>query len=69
MRMDKIRNKHVCLYDRVRLCVFNFYLFIGVYVFSISIQGGEFLLQGGGCLIMTIAFILIGPATFIELKP
>lgn len=32
-------------------------------------MGGEFLLQGGGCLIMTIAFILIGPASFLEMTP
>lgn len=32
-------------------------------------MGGEFLLQGGGCLIMTVAFILVGPASFVELTP
>ncbi|GFY64103.1 MFS-type transporter SLC18B1 [Trichonephila inaurata madagascariensis] len=31
--------------------------------------GGEFLLQSGGCLIMAISFILIGPGSFLRLQP
>ncbi|CAL1265538.1 unnamed protein product [Larinioides sclopetarius] len=32
-------------------------------------MGGEFLLQSGGCVIMTISFILIGPGSFLQLQP
>ncbi|GIY60895.1 MFS-type transporter SLC18B1 [Caerostris darwini] len=32
-------------------------------------MGGEFLLQSGGCLIMAISFILIGPGSFLNMKP
>lgn len=32
-------------------------------------MGGEFLLQSGGCLIMTFSFILIGPASFLHWQP
>ncbi|GFW11961.1 MFS-type transporter SLC18B1 [Trichonephila clavipes] len=32
-------------------------------------MGGEFLLQSGGCLIMAISFILIGPGSFLRMQP
>ncbi|KAG8184733.1 hypothetical protein JTE90_019335 [Oedothorax gibbosus] len=32
-------------------------------------MGGEFLLQSGGCLIMTVAFCLIGPGSFLNMQP
>ncbi|XP_054717117.1 MFS-type transporter SLC18B1-like [Uloborus diversus] len=31
--------------------------------------GKEFLLQSGGCLIMTISFVIIGPASFLDMTP
>ncbi|XP_035226330.1 MFS-type transporter SLC18B1-like [Stegodyphus dumicola] len=32
-------------------------------------MGGEFLLESGGCLIMALSFIFIGPGSFLEMKP